>query len=221
LSLLRVSKLSKKGFVLSRTFCQLYPDCKASDVLSAPQSTPQISFRAPNSSSGKLAKLSLPILVRHSGGAYLSAVSYFCHAPCLCRKNNIRGCATTPAISSITTSRAPKRYPTACFWLYSYALLLFYLPIETVIYENQQEYYEMLNISDKNSDSTSFIKFMLTAINKAIHSFANPAKINNDYVAKLIRVLGNDTLSAVEIMKKLKLKNRANFRKNYLVSSLN
>ena len=96
-----------------------------------------------------------------------------------------------------------------------------YLPIETVIYENQQEYYEMLNISDKSSDSTSFIKFMLTAINKAIHSFANPAKIENEYVAKLIRVLGNDTLSAVEIMKKLKLKNRANFRKNYLVPALN
>ena len=71
-----------------------------------------------------------------------------------------------------------------------------YLPIETVIYENQQEYYDVLNIANKNGNS------------------------ENEYIDKLIKAMGNREMSAMEIMAKLRLKNRANFRKNYLVPAL-
>ena len=39
-----------------------------------------------------------------------------------------------------------------------------WLPIETLIKENQEEYYKALNSSDSNADSTNFIVFMLQTI---------------------------------------------------------
>lgn len=96
-----------------------------------------------------------------------------------------------------------------------------YLPIETVIYENQQEYYRVLNASDTLGDSTQFVEFMLKALKKALQQFAAPAPHSeNEYIDKLIKVMGNREMSAMEIMVKLGLKNRANFRKNYLVPAL-
>lgn len=43
-----------------------------------------------------------------------------------------------------------------------------WLPIETLIKENQEEYYNALNSSDSNADSTNFIVFMLQTILKTI-----------------------------------------------------
>ena len=95
------------------------------------------------------------------------------------------------------------------------------LPIETVIYENQQEYYELLNNADKFGDSTQFIEFMLKALKKALKQFVLPTPCGgNEYVKKLVKVIGTREMSTTEIMAKLKLKNRANFRKNYLVPAL-
>ena len=96
-----------------------------------------------------------------------------------------------------------------------------YLPIETVIYENQQEYYDVLNIANRNGHSTEFVEFMLKALKKALQQFAAPAPHSeNEYIDKLIKAMGNREMSAMEIMAKLGLKNRANFRKNYLVPAL-
>lgn len=39
-----------------------------------------------------------------------------------------------------------------------------WLPIESLIKENQEEYYEALNISERKADSTGFIEFMLNMI---------------------------------------------------------
>ncbi len=41
-----------------------------------------------------------------------------------------------------------------------------------------------------------------------------------DQVERLIQALGNDTLTAKEIMDKLNLKHRDTFRKNYLLPSI-
>ena len=43
-----------------------------------------------------------------------------------------------------------------------------WLPVETMIKENQSDYYETLKVSDKNADSTAFIEFMLDIILKEI-----------------------------------------------------
>ncbi len=99
-----------------------------------------------------------------------------------------------------------------------------YIPIETVIYDNQKEYYEVLNIADNTADSTLFIEFLLKAIKKALQSFSINHSIDipehDVRVKKLLKALSNKTLSTVEIMKKLKLKNRANFMQNYLNPAL-
>lgn len=43
-----------------------------------------------------------------------------------------------------------------------------YLPFETIIKERQNEYYQVLEVSDKEGKSTKFIEFILTAINDSL-----------------------------------------------------
>ena len=43
-----------------------------------------------------------------------------------------------------------------------------FLPFETLISKNQEEYYKALSISDKSGNSTAFIEFMLTQINLSL-----------------------------------------------------
>ena len=65
-----------------------------------------------------------------------------------------------------------------------------WLPIETLIKENQKSYYKALRISDKNSDSTAFIEFMLSVILKTIKDIIaselkNTVKITRKITAKI------------------------------------
>jgi Fic family protein len=46
--------------------------------------------------------------------------------------------------------------------------LFAWLPVETVVFENQQSYYDALAISQKSGDSESFIEFMLNVILQAL-----------------------------------------------------
>ena len=48
-----------------------------------------------------------------------------------------------------------------------------YLPFETVIKNRQNEYYEVLEASDKAGKSTPFIEFMLAAINESLAELLN------------------------------------------------
>ncbi|GAB7140396.1 Fic family protein [Deferribacterales bacterium RsTz2092] len=43
-----------------------------------------------------------------------------------------------------------------------------WVPVETIVYENQAKYYAVLGRAEKTADSTEFIEFMLTAISKAL-----------------------------------------------------
>ena len=43
-----------------------------------------------------------------------------------------------------------------------------YLPIETLIKDRQQDYYDILSICDKSGSSTLFIEFMLSLVNQAL-----------------------------------------------------
>lgn len=43
-----------------------------------------------------------------------------------------------------------------------------WLPIESIIHDNQKEYYDAINISNSNSNSTVFIEFMLSVIKQAL-----------------------------------------------------
>lgn len=47
-----------------------------------------------------------------------------------------------------------------------------WLPIETVIYQHQQRYYEVLNISNRQNNASVFIEFMLDAILSTLKTYS-------------------------------------------------
>ncbi len=60
-----------------------------------------------------------------------------------------------------------------------------YVPIEKLIKENQQDYYDVLALSDSSGKSTAFIEFMLNIINNTLHDTITEAKPKNpDYVER-------------------------------------
>lgn len=46
-----------------------------------------------------------------------------------------------------------------------------WIPIETIVYKNQQKYYEMLEIGNKTNDASAFIEFMLETILETMKEF--------------------------------------------------
>lgn len=105
--------------------------------------------------------------------------------------------------------------------------IFYWLPVEELIRSRQQEYYNALNKSDRESDSSTFVEFMLEIFlgtlreTTVVGDATDPAgKSGNPYVQKLLDVLGDEVLSATEIMERLGLSHRPTFRKNYLVPAL-
>ena len=109
--------------------------------------------------------------------------------------------------------------------------IFFWLPIEELIKKRQKEYYDSLALSDKDGESTVFVEFMLKIIkdsllemeiDKNLTDQVNDQDTDQDknFIEKLLFVLGDNTLSAMEIMKKLNLSHKPTFRKNYLNSAL-
>lgn len=94
-----------------------------------------------------------------------------------------------------------------------------WLPVETMVYERQQEYYVVLGRSNDNDDCTDFISFMLRAIWDTLNIYTYTDQDNDqvsDQVKCLLNAVGSRTLSALELMNRLGLKHRPTFRKNYL-----
>ncbi len=101
--------------------------------------------------------------------------------------------------------------------------IFYWLPIEELIRSRQQEYYNALGASNRESDSSAFVELMLeiildtlretTVVGNAEESTKAAA---NSYIQKLLHVLGDEELSAAEIMRRLGLSHRPTFRKNYL-----
>lgn len=100
-----------------------------------------------------------------------------------------------------------------------------WIPIETLIHDRQQEYYNVLNEANTDGESTAFIRFMLKIIKDALTELAvNPAnqdeKTNEDKILDLIRNNGKQSAAkmalqigiserqAERILKQLKENNR-------------
>ena len=101
--------------------------------------------------------------------------------------------------------------------------LLAYLPVETVIRERQNDYYQELAKADKRADSTSFVQFMLEALLDVIKETVSTDQASDhvtDQVAGIIKVLAEGELGSTELMKLLGLSHRPTFRKNYLAPAL-
>jgi Fic family protein len=96
-----------------------------------------------------------------------------------------------------------------------------YLPIESIIKERQQEYYESISKCNKVGNSNIFIEFMLDAIletiNRTIDGSRQEISEISIQVKKLLKVMRiNTPYTTIELMEALKLKSRASFKKNYL-----
>ncbi|MCK5312221.1 MAG: Fic family protein [Desulfobacteraceae bacterium] len=98
-----------------------------------------------------------------------------------------------------------------------------YLPVETIIHSDQDNYYKVLAKSDQQADSTLFIEFMLNSIALALKELIETDQVTDqvtDQAKKLLSLLSKNPFSAKELMQKLNLSHRPTFRENYLRPAL-
>lgn len=117
--------------------------------------------------------------------------------------------------------------------------IFFWLPVEELIRERQQDYYDALGTADKEADSAGFAELMLEIFRDSLKKLSAKehstdqvtapdsdqdsvpvSERNHSPVERLLSALGNDTLPAAEIMARLGLSHKATFRKNYLTPAL-
>lgn len=108
--------------------------------------------------------------------------------------------------------------------------LFFWLPVEELIQSKQAEYYDALGKSDKAADSAVFVELMLeiirdtlkdtTVVGRSTDQDSNQVTDQDSPINRLLGALGDEELSAAEIMKRLGLSHRPTFRKNYLTPAL-
>jgi Fic family protein len=96
-------------------------------------------------------------------------------------------------------------------------------PVETLIRHRQREYYEVLSRCGKTGDSSDFIEFMLRAVNDALAAAERVAQARlgmTAKIAKLLRTLGPEELSARELAGRMGLSHRQSFSRLYLKPAL-
>lgn len=102
--------------------------------------------------------------------------------------------------------------------------IFFWIPVEDLIRERQQEYYNALGQATKNGESSVFVTYMLEVMLdtlKRTESVGGNGTLISKHIQKLLGAMGNETLFASEIMERLGLTHRPAFRKNYLIPALN
>lgn len=114
------------------------------------------------------------------------------------------------------------------FWqtalLASWKPIFEWIPIESIIKDNQDEYYRAIGLSAAEGKSNRFIAFMLSVIKKAIEDIINDSCSHYNHISSqvgaLLSVIASYPMTALELMEKLGLKSRVSFRKNYLQPAL-
>lgn len=96
-----------------------------------------------------------------------------------------------------------------------------YIPIESQIEKFQGEYYEAISGGHVAGESTIFIEFMLSQIDKILDDISAQASEKNGYlpetVQKLLEVMEYDVpYTGNALMERLGLKAKEGFRRNYL-----
>ena len=99
-----------------------------------------------------------------------------------------------------------------------------YIPIESVIKDNQAEYYQAIRKSTNEGRSNAFIVFMLGVIDDAVKNILADSRAHLNHVSsqikKLMSVMESYPLTAKEIMDKIGIKSRVSFRANYLLPAI-
>jgi len=96
--------------------------------------------------------------------------------------------------------------------------LFAWVPVESLIYARQSEYYEAIRASSAEGESTPFITYMLEAIHAAVSTPQETPQITPQ-VARLLSVLEGE-MSARQILHALGLSDRKSFRERYLLPAL-
>lgn len=90
------------------------------------------------------------------------------------------------------------------------------VPVESLVYEHQAEYYAALNKSTENGESSIFIEFMLRMILHAVKHLSTP-EVNPEVtpeVKKMLLIMDGE-MTRKQIQAKLGLKDEKHFRKKY------
>lgn len=109
--------------------------------------------------------------------------------------------------------------------LYQWRNIFEYIPLESQIEKFQNEYYEAISQCHQNGNSNIFIEFILEQIDKILDDITLQLNKSNletsEYVKKMLTVMEYDLpYTTSDIMKKLGLKSRETFRKNYMNPAL-
>ena len=98
--------------------------------------------------------------------------------------------------------------------------LFSHIPVESLVFEHQSDYYQSINISTARTDSAPFIEFMLTMMRDAILT-ATP-QVSPQVSPQVMRLLKtiNGTMTRSQIQNALGLKDRKSFRTRYLLPAL-
>ena len=96
-----------------------------------------------------------------------------------------------------------------------------YIPIESQIEKFQEEYYDVIARCNSEGESTAFIEFMLTKIDKILDDICTQIEDDreqtSEYVKTLIEVMEYSVpYTSRTLMEKLGLKSKEGFRRNYL-----
>lgn len=109
--------------------------------------------------------------------------------------------------------------------------MFFWLPIEELIQSRQKEYYDALGAADKQADSAGFVELILEIIRDSLTEITvigRSTDQDSDQVTdqdktpieRILSALGDETLSATDLMERLGLSHKPTFRKNYLTPAL-
>ncbi|RMH83081.1 Fic family protein [Pseudomonas sp. AOB-7] len=102
--------------------------------------------------------------------------------------------------------------------------VLAYLPVETVIRDQQEAYYAALAAADQAAEATPFVEFMLAALRQALVEAGQSDQVTDqvtDQVARLLQALpAGMALKSSELMQRLGLSHRPTFTQNYLKPAL-
>ena len=91
--------------------------------------------------------------------------------------------------------------------------LFYWVPVETIVKEHQQEYYDAINQCDNKGDSTLFIEFMLQCLSESLQDLGTE-KSTEKSTEKLIRIIReNPDITIAEMCKLVGLSDKG-VRKN-------
>jgi len=88
--------------------------------------------------------------------------------------------------------------------LREYSTVFGHLPVEVLIKEQQEEYYQTLENSDKLGDSTSFIEFMLSLIDRALEDLLRTQRVTLSSSERITRFRdrsGNSSFTRMDYLR--------------------